>query len=226
MIAVLPIDIIRKTDLVEPIFEALGNRISTLVITSFSQLSSTGQAVMLDLQDVFRQSIQQEVCRARALLQARYPSMNIEVDKGLWNEPFEVQKMPNTLGRIVLLLHDSEVETPLQWLRERGLKGNPNLWLLSWRCPLELFKGKKLLEYARIEVRKNNPPFDFKNEESTLKKLLPSHILQAAGEKHADFGLLCWKFNGALASSLEKVLRETLNAAPLVITHLLPDIRQ
>lgn len=226
MIAILPIDIINKTELVEPIFEALGNRISTLVITSFSQLSSTGQAVMLDLQDVFRQSLQQEVCRARTLLQARYPSMNIEVDKGLWNKPIELQKMPNALGRVVLLLHNIEVDTPLQWLRERGLKGNPNLWLLSWRCPLELFKGKKLLEYARIEVRNNQPPFDFKNEESALKRMFPSFILQAAAEKQADFGLLCWKFNGARASSLEKVLREMLEAAPLVITHLLPDIRQ
>jgi hypothetical protein len=226
MIAILPIDIIRNVATVEALFDAIGNRISTLVITSFSQLSKTGQAVMLDLHDVFMQSIQQEVCRASEVLQARYPSMNIKVDRGLWSESVDYQQYPNKLGRIVLLLHDTEVCTPLEWLKERGLKGNPSLWLLSWRNPLDLFQQKKLLGYSLIEVRKNNPPFDFKKDELALRQLLPQHILHASADTHPDFGLLCWKFNGALPSSLEKVLRETLREAPMVITHLLPDIRQ
>ncbi|MBU6324273.1 MAG: hypothetical protein KJS92_02200, partial [Bacteroidetes bacterium] len=186
----------------------------------------TGQAVMLDLHDVFMQSIQQEVCRARELLQARYPSMNIAVDRGLWNEPVDYQQYPNKLGRIVLLLHDTEVGTPLEWLKERGLKGKAALWLMSWRNPLDVFQQKKLLGYSLKEVKKNNPPFDFKKDELALRQLLPQHILEASEGPHPDFGLLCWKFNGALPSSLEKVLRDTLRKAPVVITHLLPDIRQ
>ncbi len=226
MIAILPIDIIRNTEMVEALFDAIGNRISTLVVTSFSQFSRTGQAVMLDLHDVYIKSIQQELCRARAALQARYPSMNIEVDRRLWNEAIDFRNYPNNLNRIVLLLHDTDVATPLEWLKERGLKGNPAIWLLSWRNPLDLFRQKKLLGYKLKEVKKTSPPFDFRNDELVLRQLLPKHILHASNDAHPDFGMLCWKFNGALPASLEKVLRDTLLEAPLVITHLLPDIRQ
>jgi hypothetical protein len=226
MIAILPIDIIRSTEMVEDLFEVIGNRISTLVLTSFSELSRTGQAVMLDLHDVFRQSIQQEVSRARDILHARYPSMNIVPDRGLWNEQVDFSAYPNDLGRIVLLLYEHEVETPLNWLRERGLKSNPSVWLLSWRKSLEALSHKKELDYSLKEVKMHHIPFDFRTDEFALRKMLPDHVLKASAGAGPDFGMLCWKFDGALPSSLEKVLRDSLVESPLVITHLLPDIRQ
>lgn len=224
MIAVLPLELMKNTRIAGDILGLLGRNISTLLLTYFDEPPSTGAAMVMDLRDVYRKSMQQELIRVKEEIQFSFPSLNVvtEPEDGLL---LQLEQYPNTKGLFAFLIADLPPLKALEWISKKGLKGRSAVWLASWTPGRLRWNHGAELHYRSREAKAREDGIDFSQESYAAAAMLEGYNLKpGSGEETGDLALMRWRFNGASPSSLVKMVRQELDERPMVLTHLLPDI--
>jgi hypothetical protein len=224
MIAVLPLELMKNTRIAADILGLLGRNISTLLLTYFDEPPNTGAAIVMDLRDVYRKSMQQELNRVKEELQFSFPGLHVvtEPESGLLDQ---MESYPNTKKLLAFLLADLPPLKALEWLSNKGLKGRSAIWLTSWTPGRLRWNHGAELHYRSREAKVREEGADFSQESHAAAAMLEGYKLKPGSlEETGDLALMRWRFNGASPSSLVKMVRQELDERPMVLTHLLPDI--
>lgn len=224
MIAVLPLELMKNSRIAGDILGLLGRNISTLLLTYFDEPPNTGAAMVMDLRDVYRKSMQQELNRVKEELQFSFPGLHVvaEPESGLLDQ---LESYPNSKKLLAFLLADLPPLKALEWLSNKGLKGRSAIWLASWTPGRLRWNHGAELHYRSREAKSKDVAADFSQESDAAAAMLEGYNLKPGSlEETGDLALMRWRFNGASPSSLVKMVRQELDERPMVLTHLLPDI--
>ena len=224
MIAVLPLELMKNSRIAGDILGLLGRNISTLLLTYFDEPPNTGAAMVMDLRDVYRKSMQQELNRVKEELQFSFPGLHVvaEPESGLLDQ---LESFPNTKKLLAFLLADLPPLKALEWLSNKGLKGRSAIWLASWTPGRLRWNHGAELHYRSREAKTRDEGGDFSHESNAAAAMLEGYNLKPGSqEETGDLALMRWRFNGASPSSRVKMVRQELDERPMVLTHLLPDI--
>jgi hypothetical protein len=224
MIVVLPIEIAQDSDQLSRIMGMFGRNMSRLLLTTFVKAPSTGAAMMMNLEDVYRKSISQELEMMRVHIRLHYPGTEVQVDPAYDDNPQQQQLNPNQM--VSVLLANQPVDNALDWLNSRGLKGGNSVWLVSWNSGKLPYQPGFMMHFKTRELRHSGLPGTDMNQESLkASEILGGVALEPESrEQQAELGLLRWKFNGHSPASLHKLVCAELDDRDVVLTHLLPDI--
>jgi len=201
-----------------------GRNMSKLLLTTLVKAPSTGAAMMMNLEDVYRKSISQELDLMRVHIRVHYPGTEVLVDPAYADNDTEHKFSPGQM--VSVLLADQPVDNALDWLTTRGLKGGNSIWLVSWNNGKLPYQSGFMMHFKSRELRHSGlKSSDFDQESLKASEILGGVVLEPeSNEQQAELGLLRWKFNGHSPASLHKLVSSELDDRAVVLTHLLPEI--